>query len=274
MSRSRSSAPPRHRRVCGPGRLAARDAERSSAAFTPRWSRGSSRNQQHHAAAQTRPTRRRRRRSRASRRAPSSATTSGWRERRRRAPPAMISSPKTRPRSGAGSQRAIDARRAREGARLADAEQEAHREQRDEARRAARGRGHRRPPDDDARQRRARAEAVGEPAARDLEQRVGEREGAEHEAHLRVAESPRSGLDRRRRGRDADAIEVGDRDHREREGEQPVARAARRLCLHRGPQRSSGSWREPPAGGRPAQRAEGERSRRGCASGPTRSPAP
>ena len=124
------------------------------------------------------------------------------------------------------------ARGRREHSGLTHTEEEPHREQRHEAGGESRGSGHDRPPDHDARQRHPGSEAVGEPAARDLEQRVGQRERAEDESHLGVAEAELRTNGRRGRG-DADPVEVGDRREGEREADGSVPRAARRQTRHR-----------------------------------------
>jgi hypothetical protein len=57
---------------------------------------------------------------------------------------------------------------------------------------------------------------------RHFEQRVGERERAEHRAHLHERE-PEVLSDERRGDRDADAIEVGNDREKEGESKNPVA---------------------------------------------------
>ena len=148
---------------------------------------------------------------------------------------------------GARQPARVDPRHRGERARLAEAEEQAHDQQRRESDgKPGRGR-HQRPPDDDARERDAGAEAVRHPAARHLEERVREGEGAEHEPHLRVAQAE-LGAHRRRRRRDADAIEVRDRDQRERERDDAMTRARRRAGERRGP--ALGGEHPTPAGER------------------------
>src|SRR5262249_61357363 len=65
------------------------------------------------------------------------------------------------------------------------------------------------------RQRETRPEAIGKPSARSPEEGRREREGPEDEPHLAVRET-QVGTDRRRRRRDADAVEIGDRGDGER----------------------------------------------------------
>ena len=67
----------------------------------------------------------------------------------------------------------------------------------------------RRPPQHDARQHAAGPDDVDEPSRRDFEHRVGERERAQHLAHLDRREM-QIVADERRGRRDADAIEIGD----------------------------------------------------------------
>ena len=90
--------------------------------------------------------------------------------------------------------------------------------QRLEAARRAGQHRERRPPQHDARQHAARPLDVAEPAGGNLEQRVGERERAEHHAHLQDGQMQIL-HDERRRGGDADAIEVGDDGEQKREPE-------------------------------------------------------
>src|SRR5205085_9821940 len=132
---------------------------------------------------------------------------------------------------------------------LARAEQKAHDEERVEADGRGRQRREGRPPEYDARERLACAEAVAEPAARNLEDRVGEGEGAEDVAQLHGRE-PELLRDGRPRNRDAQAVEVSQRRQHDEQREHLVARVRRRghlrrfeyegvtlrvACLHRSP---------------------------------------
>ena len=85
----------------------------------------------------------------------------------------MMASPNARPRS-APAATGVSARGRGKRAGLAHAEEEAHRDERANPVASPVAAGHGRPEDDDARERLARAEAVGEPAARHLEKGVGE----------------------------------------------------------------------------------------------------
>ena len=118
------------------------------------------------------------------------------------------------------------AEQVRERARLSGAEEEADDEQRAQA--PGRPGQHReaRPPEHDAGQYPARAHDVAAPARRHLEERVGEREGAEDGAHLQHGQ-PEVGHDGGRRGRDADPVQVRHDREGESEGEDPVADARR-----------------------------------------------
>jgi hypothetical protein len=117
------------------------------------------------------------------------------------------------------------ARRGRKGGALAEAEGETRRQQRDEA--ARRTGHHRRGADDEAAdaQRAAGAEAVAEPAADELEQRVRIGEGREDKAELGVAEAE-LGFDQRRRRRDVDPIDIEDEIH-QAEQQQDLVRHGR-----------------------------------------------
>jgi len=110
------------------------------------------------------------------------------------------------------------ARCGRERSALAEAEHKAHDEQRDESAHQA-GRQGRRGPQDGANEKRAsRSEFVADPAADDLEQRVGKTKGAERAPKLRIVEAEIC-LDRGCRGRDVHPVDVGDEIHRAEEAE-------------------------------------------------------
>ena len=117
------------------------------------------------------------------------------------------------------------ARGVRPGARLAGAEQEPHREHAAVAPHRRRGDGEGRPPADDPRQHPPRADALAPPRRRDLEERVGDGEGAEHVAHVELRQR-QVAHDRRRQRRDADPIEVRDAGQAHGERDHAVADAA------------------------------------------------
>ena len=134
--------------------------------------------------------------------------------------------PLARPRSRAGNQREklramfgkapASPRRTGTGSRRATANP-----------RAAAGQHRERgPPEHDPRQHPARTLHVAEPARGDLEQRVRQRERAEHHAHLEDAEVQVL-HDVGRGRRDADAIEVGDDGEQKREAENACANGHR-----------------------------------------------
>ena len=105
---------------------------------------------------------------------------------------------------------------------LAGAEQEADGQERPVALGRAGERGEGGPPQHDARQHPARAHHVAEPSRWHFEERVGEGEGAEHQAHLHQRE-PEVVHHVRRGNRDADAIEEGDDGEQERHPQHAIA---------------------------------------------------
>ena len=122
------------------------------------------------------------------------------------------------------------ARRAGECAGFADAEQEAQHDERGRAERQAGRGGHDRPIGDDGSQHAARAEAIAQPAARHLEQRIGPDEGGEDVAHRDIVEAEFL-ADLRRRGRDVDAVEISDEvHHADQKQNVPAAAARLRVC--------------------------------------------
>src|ERR1035437_2716932 len=88
------------------------------------------------------------------------------------------------------------------------AEEEADDEQAGVVPRPSGSHGECRPPDDDARQHAARADFLTPPRAEDFERRIGNGEGAEHEAHLQFGEMQIARDLGSQRG-DANPIEVG-----------------------------------------------------------------
>ena len=118
---------------------------------------------------------------------------------------------------------------------LADAEQRAGREQRRQVPHPAGRRGEERPPDDDAHQHAARADAVAEPASRDLEQCVGPSEREEGPSHLHATEAEVGAHGQRGLG-DAHAIDVHDDRERDPERHHHIPRTRRdRHVVHRVP---------------------------------------
>src|SRR4029079_14788170 len=106
--------------------------------------------------------------------------------------------------------------------------QEPHDRKRPEARRQPRRHRERRPPDDDARDNGTRSDAIAQPAARHLEEEVGEREHAHLRAHLVLAEAELA-ADGALALRDADAIEIEQRRQGRRVPEQCPPRVRGRL---------------------------------------------
>ena len=123
------------------------------------------------------------------------------------------------------------ARRAGEGAAFADAEQEAQHHERGRAGRPGRRCGHHRPIGDDDGEHLARAEAVADPAAGNLEQCIGPDEGAEDHAHGDLVEAEFL-ADGRSRGRDVHAVEISNQVHQADQNQDvPAAHAGPRLWL-------------------------------------------
>jgi len=122
----------------------------------------------------------------------------------------------------------------REAARLAGAEEEADHDQGKVAPGPPGEGGEDGPPDDDSREDLPRAEAVAEPAARDLEDRVREGERGVDDPHLFGVEVELR-LDLRARLRDADPIDIEDCRDRAGEGDDPVADVGRSFrVVHQG----------------------------------------
>jgi hypothetical protein len=150
----------------------------------------------------------------------------------------MKKTPCAVPRSWRGNHREKRARDGRQGARFAGAERESNRDERGEANRRAREYRERGPPADDPREHPARADAIGPPARRNLEQRVRDVERAEDIAHLGRAEAQIAGYEGSGH-RDRDTVEIQNRPEHHRHPQHFVADASlsfsgRARVVHRG----------------------------------------
>ena len=110
------------------------------------------------------------------------------------------------------------ARDVRKRTRLTGAEQKTDCDKRQEPSRRCRQHRERRPPQHDTRQHAARPDDVAQPSRRNLEQRIRQGEGAEDDAHLQHGEVQVVD-DVRRRGGNADAIQVCNDREEKREAE-------------------------------------------------------
>ncbi len=116
------------------------------------------------------------------------------------------------------------ARQRRIAAGFAGAEQRARDDQRRRVECPAGGGREERPPQHDPHQHAARPDPIGEPAARNLEERVGPSEDAQHPSHLDGGEAEIP-ADRAGGLADADAIDIGDHGEAERKRQGDVAGA-------------------------------------------------